>query len=145
MVEEEEYLKRALSRNNNNRYSRLDETQLALEEEILLIGLCDKCLESYEELSRDMVEAYNRAIVCLKYNKPESISADHIDQETYQGILKKLYNEFNANTQTIVRFIKSLPGFCHLDIADLTVLLEQQSMCLMWCVTVFLSLFNYYS
>lgn len=131
MVEEEENLKRGLIKSKTNGYLRSDQVEKAelnLDQEILFQGLSEKCLESYEEFSRDMAEAYDRAIECLKSNNPEPIKPDVIDNETFQGILKKFFHEFSASTKSVVHFIKTLPGFSYLDVADLAVLLEHHSM-----------------
>lgn len=99
-----------------------------MDEESLSLELREKCFQAYEEFSRDMVEVYQRAIDCLKLNKPEPLHADRIDQETIKLIWQQSLNKISDNTKSIVYYIKGLPGFAHLDISDLATLLEEHSM-----------------
>ena len=87
----------------------------------------EKCYPAYIEFSRDMVDTYQRAIDCIKTNKPEPLPADRIDHATLQYILPKFLNKMGEKTKQIVLYIKSLPGICQLDLNDLTILFEEYS------------------
>ena len=87
----------------------------------------EKCYPAYIEFSRDMVDTYQRAIDCIKTNKPEPLDPDIIDQEKFQLIWPKFLNKMGQNTKQLVLYIKSLPGLSQLDIDDLTTLFDKHS------------------
>ena len=85
----------------------------------------DKCYIAYLDFSRDMVDTYQRAINCLKLNKPEPLHDDHIDQATIQFIWQQFLSKLEDNTKQLVFYIKSLPGLAQIDINDLATLFEE--------------------
>ena len=74
-----------------------------------------------------MVDTYQRAIDCIKTNKPEPLHPDIIDQEKFQLIWPKFLKKMGENAKKIVLYIKSLPGICQLDVNDLEALFEEHS------------------
>ena len=93
----------------------------------LLNEIGEKCYPAYTEFSRDMVDAYQQAINCIKTNEPEPLPAEHIDEETFQIILQKFLGKVEKSTKQTVLYIKSLPGFNQLNIDDLSALFDKHS------------------
>ena len=61
----------------------------------------EKCYPAYTEFSRDMVDVYQRAIKCIKTNKPEPLNPEIIDEETFQNIWPKLLYKVEENTKQL--------------------------------------------
>ena len=85
-----------------------------------------KSFPAYIDFSSDIVDIYQRALSCIKTNKPEPLP-DIIDEKTFQYIWPKFMNKMNGDTKQLVIYIKSLPGFNQLDINDLSALFDKHS------------------
>ena len=105
-----------------NEKKMLNTEQMRLAKEIR-----EKCYPAYTELSRDMVDVYQRAINCIKTNKPEPLDPEIMDEETFKYIWPKFLCKCEEDTKEIVFYIKSLPGICQLDANDLTALFDKHS------------------
>ena len=107
-------------KSNQNRIMNSD--QMILSKEIR-----KKCFPAYIDFTSDIIDTYQRALNCIKTNKPEPINPEIIDQKTFQYIWPKFLYRVDEGTKQLVLYIKSLPGFSQLDAKDLSALFDKHS------------------
>ena len=107
-------------KSNENRILNPDQMKLAKE-------IRKKCFPAYIDFTNDIIDTYQRALNCIKTNKPEPINPEIIDQKTFQYIWPKFLYRVDEGTKQLVLYIKSLPGFSQLDAKDLSALFDKHS------------------